>query len=200
MAKKETEETKDNLPFDPDALDAGSYYKRLEGYLKKFRYARPVPGFTAWFGRKFPKPTPLMFVHPNRKVLYDVGACFYCAWGERPARLITSHELIDIWLGKLDEEVTGTFYNLPQYLLVIYHFREQVDNRKKEDVVRHVVLNRALERKPTLVLCETDLPEVRKVFKKRNWPVHDRDDLLEFYPAGTGYYDDDEDDGPRGEC
>lgn len=87
--------------------------------------------------------------------------------GSGALKVMTSHQLIERYLGKNKEEDGQAFSDTPEPKWVIIHQRNQVVNKLYADVICQILTTRWLSKKMTIVLLEEDLPQVVEWFKGR---------------------------------
>lgn len=139
--------------------------KILKVYLGNF-YGSLSSEEVGKFKGMFPKMETVM-VRDRSAVSLKKAALFHLlAFGKQSYRLLYTYNLVDFYLktpveGQDDEQ---TFYDTTSQFLIMYHMANTMENRQLENMVCHTLNLRLLERKPTLMLIESPLPQVRNWF------------------------------------
>lgn len=97
----------------------------------------------------------------NQLIVYELLSHGYQSW-----KYVTSYDLVESFLG--NNEDNKEFLDKSSSLLVVYHFKSTMENRRLEDLLSHTISLRDLEGKLTIVLTEVDLPKVKTQYQSLN--------------------------------
>jgi len=141
--------------------------KILSAYLGN--YSIPIPSTSTEELRKnFPKrETHLVQGTPHS--LKTIGCYFLLEFGQVRYRSIFSYEIVEVFLGNMEED--RTFCDDQTPFLIIYHTRSTMQNRQLEPMIIHTVGQRQRMNRPTLVLTESRIKEVETFFRSSNLKV-----------------------------
>lgn len=104
-----------------------------------------------------------------------VGSYMLLTFGRKGHREMSTYDLIEVYLGRVEGEEEGSrFYDVETELLILTHLRATMENRQLENLVIHTMGQRALAGKHTLLLLEANLPQVQARAKELKFLVVDQ--------------------------
>lgn len=103
------------------------------------------------------------YVCSDRTTLSQVIVFELLSHGYQNWKYINSYDLVETFLG--NDEENKEFLDRNTNLLVVYHSKSTMENKRLEDLLIHTVEYRNLESLMTIVLTEVELNKVRSVYQ-----------------------------------